>query len=255
MKFQLKNFLYDTRFRIQFKAKIKKTDSVLILQMGKVGSSTISSSLDKQYPGLVIHAHGFNETYYDPKVRHFYRYYQKHKPIPVKIISMVREPIGRNVSAFFQNFKRTTGEEFVQGKYNSDELKSIFLEKFTHQVPLGWMDIFNDIFGIDVYATVFPESGIARYSNDHMIELLIMRNTIPDDMKEQEIKQFLGMHNFQLVRANIGEDKNYGDAYKKFKLEVKLPKEYIEMFQDSLFFNHFFSKEEINEVVNKWSMK
>ena len=42
------------------------------------------------------------------RVRTLYGEYKKDK-IPIKIISLVREPISRNISAFFQGFEKHVG--------------------------------------------------------------------------------------------------------------------------------------------------
>ncbi|MEQ9304407.1 MAG: sulfotransferase family 2 domain-containing protein, partial [Marinoscillum sp.] len=142
-------------------ARSKDYPPVYILQMGKVASTSIRNSLEEQYQGLVTHSHHFmkNKEYKHAKHRNKWRknervydYYFSDEFNGLKIISLVREPIGRNVSAFFQTFSRNMGVNVHQKKFTMDELRSGYLENMKHEVPLIFFDHINEYFNIDVYS-------------------------------------------------------------------------------------------------------
>jgi len=172
----------------------------------------------------------------------------------VKIISLTREPIGRNVAAFFQNFERETGKKYEQSNFTPQELRDIFINFFPHSIPLDWFDnYFKPFLGIDVYEYPFPkEQGYLRINKDN-VDLLILKLETSDSVKEKAIAEFLGLKEFKLVRTNVGEDKNYRDTYKEFKQNLKLPLSYVEEMCSSKYFNHFYTEEEIRKVYSRWT--
>jgi len=172
----------------------------------------------------------------------------------VKIISLTREPIGRNIAAFFQNFERETGEKYEKSNFTLQELMDIFINFFPHSTPLNWFDRhFKPFLGIDIYEHPFPkEQGYLRINKDN-VDLLILKLEISDSVKEKAIAEFLGLKQFKLVRTNVGEDNNYADMYKEFKENIKLPLSYVEEMCSSKYFNHFYTVEEIKKVYSRWT--
>ncbi len=235
-----------------FKYKLRRATPVFIYQMGKVGSSSIYNSLLRQYRGAVLHAHSFSLTHDDRKIRELYRHAIL-KARPLNVISLTREPIGRNISAFFQNFKRDTGVPYSKADFTVDELKALFLSNYRHEIPLEWFD--NNIlknFDIDVYTRPFSQAGSATYLNRN-IRLLIMRMEISDNEKEKAISDFLELPGFHLQNTNIGEGKSYSKTYKAFRREAKFPYDYVAAMCESKYFMHFYSRETIENVRMKWS--
>ncbi len=238
--------------RLMFHKSLIKVTPVFIYQMAKVGSTSIYRSLSEQYPGAVLHAHMFSAVHHDWRIRSLYRWvFLPNRPL--NIISPIREPIGRNVSGFFEDFEKYTGVPYEKSKFTIDELKNIFLANYKHNWPLEWFDthILKD-FGIDVYATPFLECGFATYSQKNN-RLLVMRSELADQDKARVIKQFLGMFSFQLFNSNVGENKEYAKMYREFRNKVKLPKDYLAKMCGSKYFNHFYSQETIDQARRKWA--
>jgi hypothetical protein len=248
----IKQFLKDIIESNKFKTRIQKGTPVFVFQMGKVASSSIQYSINKYYNGYSVQAHKFSSDHHELNVRKLYQYYHSTSNQAIKIITLIREPISRNVSAFFENFKRETGKEFKQSNFTVNELKHLFLENFNHNVPLFWID--NNIkkyFKIDVYTEKFSDGGYQFYKLDN-IELLLMKHDLADNTKEQLIKSYLNIKEFKLINKNIGNNKTYGFSYTAFKKNVKLPDDYLNKMRKSKYFNHFYSKEEIDDVISKW---
>jgi len=238
--------------RIFFDCYLRKDIPVLVYQMGKVASSSISHSLSRQYPGVVLQAHYFKPNHKDWRVRRLYHWVIE-RAGPLNIISLTREPIGRNVSVFFQNFEGQTGVPYEKANFSLEELKTIFLKKFKNEQPLHWFD--NNImknFGIDVYFKPFPKCGHSIYTHKN-IRLLVMRSEINDSEKVKVIKDFLKMDSFQLVNRNISAHKEYASTYMDFKRDVKFPLDYIDKMCKSKYFSHFYDQNVIDTVRRKWS--
>ena len=124
--------------------KLRLKPPVFIFQMGKVASTSIYKSLQQQYPGRVFHGHSFKKDHENPEIRFLHHHYRFGGRI--KIISLVREPVGRNISAFFQNFEEYTGIPFSSSALSLDELYQIFLGKYAHEEPLEWFDRYSKHF-------------------------------------------------------------------------------------------------------------
>jgi len=173
----------------------------------------------------------------------------------LNVISLTREPVGRNVSAFFQCFERETGVAHTDARFSLDDLRSIFLSKYNHDLPLEWFDLnIQANFGIDVFAMPFPQEGVCVYERSN-VQLLVIRSEIADEAKSRAIGAFLGLPAFQLINTNIGEEKDYGGTYRAFKREIKLPTEYVERMCASKYFRHFYGDETRAAVRAKWEQQ
>ncbi|MEQ9304942.1 MAG: putative capsular polysaccharide synthesis family protein [Marinoscillum sp.] len=235
---------------------------VVILQMGKVASQSIWRSLDKQYQGFVVHTHSFlkKDDFITAKQANKYLkinalcdHFESDDYKGLKIISLVREPIGRNVSAFFQNFNWRTGVKFKDQDFPIEKIRDLFLTKINHEVPLTYFDHFKDKFDIDVYEKPFPAEGHEVIKAPRNVEMLLMRHDLDDDSKERLTGEFMGIKDFKLTNENIASDKIYADTYSRFKSEVKLPAEYISKMKNSRYFQHFYDQYTIDKVCKKWS--
>jgi hypothetical protein len=235
-----------------FPIRRRRAIPVLVYQMGKVGSSSLGKSLYREYPGVSVNAHDFSASHNKWLVRRLYRAVME-EGSAVNIISLIREPIGRNVSAFFENYERDTGVNYRRSQLTVEQLRELFLVNYRHDLPLDWFE--NHIenrFGIDVFASPFPESGFGTYESGR-VRLLVLKLEIPDAEKESAIGSFLNIPSFRLQRANVGELKIYADMYAAFKREVRLPAEYVDRMCDSRYFRHFYSRDVIEKVWRRWS--
>jgi hypothetical protein len=218
---------------------------VLIYQFGKVGSSSILDSLLPQWPGLVIHAHTLQRRDDEPAEITVARDILQRANERIFVITTVREPIARNISAFFQNFERETGISEKQAHTISiQELIAVFLKKYPHNTPLRWFDEnFKNFTGIDVFEHDFPKLGI-RIIRHQNIDLLLMLSEVPDWLKELAIKQLLSLDQFRLKTTNVGDNKRYAETYRQFLQAFTAPDWYMQQMYGSRFFLHFYAPHE-----------
>ena len=204
-----------------FNSRIMQHTPLIIYQMGKVASQSMYYSLRKVYPGVVVNTHTFNSVDKDWRIRKIYEHCVLNSR-PLNIISLTREPVERNISAFFQNFERDTGIQYKKSNLSMTKLKELFLENYNHDIPLKWFDENIKInFGIDVYSDTFPEYGFCAYTKMNYC-LLILRSELEDEVKRSAIMDFLDLSEFAIDKRNISSSKEYAETYRIFSKTVKL---------------------------------
>lgn len=251
--YRIKSNLRDKRIKAAFNKNISAHKPIVVFQMGKVASMTIYNSLKEQYPGITLHRHVLTDP--DDWQARVLLNHAINEGKPLLIITMMREPIGRNISAFFQNFEAITGIKPADAKYSNNELKDIFFtnKKMDHEPPYTWFDKnIKKHFGLDIFGAPFPkEKGWARFKRGNL-EVLLMKAEISDDVKIQLLKEVTGLTNFQLKASNISEDKDYADMYASFKKEIVIPTSYLDQFYNSPKIRYFYTDEEIAAMRKKW---
>jgi hypothetical protein len=171
----------------------------------------------------------------------------------VKIIRLVRDPISRNISAFFENLKYKLDSNASLNDLNISDLIERFLKEYPHSVPLDWFDNeMKNVTGIDVFQKEFHYSKKYELYKAKNIELLLIRIDLDDGEKALLIKKFLKIKDFEIIRYNIGERKSYSQIYETFQEKICLPESYLNNMLDSKFTKHFYSQKEIEGIRKKW---
>ena len=191
---------------------------IAIFTMEKVGSSTImravkSAGLDahKIYPGNV---HKFY-------IGHF-----------SKIITAVRDPVARNISA----------------KFEFDRLN------LHDEMPFTWFDDYIlHYLDIDVYATPFNRKEGWKIYDDR---LLVIRTEDLTDKLAIALSDFLEVPASRFVVGHRGNGKEkFGLEYEKYLAEAKFDKELLDWHYDTKYAKHFYYVRELKEFRKKWSKK
>ncbi len=254
----------------ELQSKMEKMLPVIVYQMGKVASSTIVKTLRESGYSNLFQPHRIlaeNIAKYEQKADKNNEYYirvdEEGKTIDrynllkgSKIITLVREPIERNFSAFFQNYKMMTGDAFQDSNDSIEEMIGHFLKNYPHETPIRWFeDEFNKVLGINLYDYPFDHEKGYSIINVNDTSILAMQSEISDKAKEEALQLFLGDSDIHIARANESSQKAYNDAYKKFKKEIVLPERYISEMYDSDYARYFYAAEEIESFKQKWSKK
>ena len=270
-------------------SKLGKKDPLLVYQMGKVGSTTILMSLKALALDTPIYHVHFLTQYIIDRVEkgerkkfsykdvgrciHLWTSQYIRKQIDMglkgkkwKIVTVTRDPIGRNISAFFQSLKFELSDSGHQYKIKSDygfeitmnledieNLIDFFFEKFDHDAPIVFFDReFKGVFGIDVFSSEFPKvKGYKIYEEEHADVLLIKLENL-NECAHDAFKEFLNIDGFNLIRANIASEKAYYPIYRKFLDSIVIPDSYIDQMYTSKYAQHFYSEKEINKFKAKW---
>jgi Putative capsular polysaccharide synthesis protein len=244
---------------------------VIVYQMAKVGSSTVTWALRDAGIPNVFQVH----LMHPDNIRRFRTKLLKlgwvrfrtnvdfnggflYKDIiepgrKAKIITLAREPIGRNASFYFQNLHALWHAHDAHESVELSRLLSGFRDKFDHRSCLNWFDYeFKPVMGVDVYEHEFPhDAGHVRIKTDRY-DILVMRSDLADSSKKRCIEEFLGVEGLSLAPKNVGSQKPYAAAYRKFLDALELPEAYVNDMLDSKYTRHFFSPDEITSLRAKW---
>lgn len=171
-----------------------------------------------------------------------------------KIITMVREPIGRNVSFYFQTLDALWGTHDAHERVTLSRLLGEFHDRFDHRRALDWFDIeFKPVLGVDVYDYEFPRGAGHRRIDAGRYEILVMRSDLEDGAKAKCVEEFLGVRGLSLAPKNVSSLKPYGATYRKFLDALKLPEAYVEDMLGSKYTRHFFTPEEVAALRARWT--
>ncbi|WAA09716.1 putative capsular polysaccharide synthesis family protein [Fervidibacillus albus] len=238
---------------------LKEKEVVLIYQMAKVGSSSIYNPLKEITKKPLFHLHAFDVDK-EVHVKGLRRVYQKvkakvllklSKDKKVKIVTLTRDPIARNLSNYFYALDMFI--PYTKITNDLEMLKKVFLEKHPHDRPLRWFDDeLYKFFGINIYDFDFPkDKGFLIVEKDNISVMVIRMENL--NKVSKEIGQFLGYSDFKVKRVNKGSDNWYSQLYKSFKASTSLPKYYIEEMYNSKYTKFFYTDDEIEALKRKWS--
>lgn len=175
---------------------------------------------------------------------------------PAKYITLVRNPIERDVSRFFQKFDLLAPiDENGQLTLSMEEMIEFARDKIENDEQRGtdwFVDEYQNILGIDIYSFPFPkEEGIQTLSIGNN-EILLMKLETSDEAKTEAIRTFLNVPNFSLKRTNVAAKKDFADVYKTIKKQIVFSPDFIEEACESRLMRHFYTDEEIEKTRQKW---
>jgi hypothetical protein len=257
------------------------TDPVIIFQPGKVGSTSVHTSLEAhyknmQFPVAVHHAHILENTgvqiefvkqvrkqpeHTIKKLEESARLREEIRNHPEKqwnVISLTRDPVAQKISALFQLI-----DEYIpdwQSRQTSassllEEMQRILLEEteFNPERLDRWFDQqLKAIWGFDVFATTFPrEQGFQIYTHGNL-RLLLIRLEDLNRVAEHAFGGFLDLRNFKLVNTNVGSEKKYFSLYEQFK-KMPIPSSYLDKAYATQYARQFYADAEITSFRARWS--
>ncbi|MEL6499527.1 MAG: putative capsular polysaccharide synthesis family protein [Planctomycetota bacterium] len=245
--------------------------AVLVHQPGKVGSSSVYRSMHHSLPVPAFQTHIMNRKHpklsdegvdqfetdtsvpiHIQKVRRFiHRFQRKNKPFAC--VTLIRDPIARNVSAFFQNLDWYEGLADMSAPPPVERYLEVFLNEWDHEFADKWFDFhLRDALGVDWFAGGFdPAVGhAARVHGKNTF--LLMHLELDDATKEQIIRDFLNFQGFRLDKsANIGEQKAYAEIYRAFRA-LRLPSAYLDRMCDTKVATRLYAPEHMARFRAKW---
>ena len=250
---------------------------VLIYQMGKVGSSTVYRSLlAASLPNSIFHLHCLSDDLITqrsnlkkagvyPPPYHIYlgeatqKQLNEHPDFPIKIISLVRDPIALKIFDIFQNPSFT--EESIQtdtGLIDSQKASKYINNTLSNSQGFPYIyEWFNKelktVFDIDVFAQPFPlEAGYAVYSKAN-VEVLLIRLEDLSEKGPKAISDFLKLENpLDLKRNNSRDNSKDKDAYHEVHKSISLSLSTCKQIYSSDFVKHFYNESMINTFLSKW---
>lgn len=183
------------------------------------------------------------------------------------VVTLVRDPVARNVSAFFQNlllFFNFDHERELQTRPVAEvaaDMRRLYLDHYVQGQPrilhdgdpLTWLDDeLKAVFGIDVYSVPFPKSEGFRLYESAEARVLLLR---VEDLKRSAapaFKAFLDLDDFTLPRSNAAQDKDYAALYAAFLEGISFPADYLERMYGSKMARHFYTADELARFRAQW---
>lgn len=208
--------------------------------MGKVGSRSVVHVLQKA--GLrTVHAHYliFPSRPEDGAARTEVLGWKG----PICLITIAREPIARNLSAYYQN-------------YVKDEPASVidFMMRYPQRVPLDWFwGEFHDFWGqgasefMPHLRNIFVKTNCHWPRGKNILNMIMARD---DSLKHlpQALESigFMGIDVPPMITVNKNED------YLELVKNAKFPREYIREMYWALYSRAFWNQAELEELMEKW---
>ena len=200
----------------------------------------------------------------------------RQKKEPVRIITAVREPIGHAISSVFENLDvvlplhpLTDLED--TSRYLISALQAMFHEEARNALHSTYIKTFASlmfaarrwldeellpVFDIDIYNHAFDTKSGYHIIHHENIQLFIYRF----DKLQQAIPALTDFINantnmpFSMPKTNSGDEKATSKLYKNVRENFTLPTNVLEALFSSRYCQHFFSKEEIEDYIKRYTM-
>lgn len=251
---------------LKFKLKSLKEKTIVVYTLGKVGSSTLYYELKKVSPwNNIFHAHFLSDewlkdrllgtSFYEHNIkaaRQVFKYFDTYPSHKKYIISLVREPVSRQISNFMQN-----PHEVVEGdllSYSATSLKTAYLDKLSYDYTFNWFDSeFFNYTGFDVFAQPFDkDKGYSIYEHEDY-RILIIKLEQLNTCYHDAMKAFLGLDLKLEANANQSSNKSISHIYKELKQLLKFERQELEQLYTHKYVTHFYTDDEIQQFINKHS--
>lgn len=259
-------------FRLRFDKIIKShkdNNIILIYTAGKDGSSTLFYTLMKEMPyKKIFHLHALVDKRIGHmrveaireknriKANNYKEYVNNQENKKISVISMVRDPVEKMISGFFQNYNF---------RY-SDKLSEMSTEDIGKEVckwgggVINGRDWFEDELIIYLNYNIYNEPfnkklGYKIYNVSEKINLLIIRTDKLNQVFGRALKEFLGGDVKKLYTFNETKNKQEGDIYKKIKNGFYLNEHDGKYIYGLKYMKYFYTDEEREKMKNKWVKK
>lgn len=266
--------------RLSLRVALRNVDRqtpIIVYQMGKVGSSTVVSTLENlNLPNPVLHVHTLVA---DRLIAAKERQRASSRPFlddhliassilvsrlskdrfPCRIITLTREPISRAISFAFEDWhKKLPSAHRGNGNLDSAAMKAaveVLLSNGGHHAdPSQWFDDeVKSVFGLDVFAQPYDDQrGYATIRADD-VSLLILRMEDLNRSLPGALADFLGLDagKIAMSRANESDSKWYSDCSNEVRQKFRLPKARLDSILSSRYIRHFYAND-VDRLRARW---
>ncbi len=167
-----------------------------------------------------------------------------------KWITPVREPIARNLSAFFEHHERNIPdmiERWENGELTVDEIRDSFIQRYDHMIPLRWFDDeYKALFKLDVYQVPFDKDEGYIVMQTNVFDILLVRSEDLSTMPVELFEEFIDAKGLEVGQVTAGDKSPYAAVYKAFKEQACFPKQFVNAMYDTPYMKTFYSPEQID---------
>jgi hypothetical protein len=239
---------------------------ILVYSMGKVGSTTLKNALELKFPWIpVFHIHFLSDEwlrkrlpalpgFFQAQIRNAEAFFEFRKANPdrrLKIITLVREPVSREVSDVFENWKGFFGTRTIEDAGEERILQH--LREGTYEYVLGWFDTeFKNWSGIDIYSHAFDREKGYSIWNFPEFDLLAIKLEKLSEAGEEATKALCGFPILIRESANKSTEKAGSGIYKSVMKKFREPAGRLDPLYQSKYMQHFYTEEEIAAFRRRW---
>lgn len=259
-----------TKWRLLRRMERRRGVPVVIFCMSKTASSAIVRAVQEAVSQPVFKIHllspesvtraeaDYRQTDREARPRHIFHasHLMRHLPTPQHpwlVVTVVREPVMRSTSDFFQSGRR-------MGRLHDESTTKSLFERFAAEqgIPrtVDWFDReLKPSLGVDVYDHPFdPSLGYGLIETPSIRMLLLRQESL--DAAPGALGRFLGLPgDLEIVQENVGSGKEYSDLYASVLRDVRFPKATLDLAYSSRFSRHFYSPEENEEFRRRWEQQ
>lgn len=262
-----------------FRRQLRGKQPLLIYQMGKVGSTTLLDTLRPLLPqSQIYHVHVLSDVGIHQEDQNYYGgkptfFSKSHLPASkhlfeskflrkqmvrgmtgIKIITLSRDPVGREISAFFQENLPDAG--FRQRLSDPARVTGVvenFWQGNAFGFALNWFDQeLKTVFGFDVYAQPFPHrQGYGIYKHNGT-EILVIKLEALNSCFHPALKAFLGIDVPTLKQSNVTKGKGYPDLHAAFLKALTFSPEFLDEVYNGKYTTHFYTETERQTFRARW---
>ncbi len=222
-------------------------NKVLLYQYGKVGSTSLKESnfgmyyekIQVAYPCNMIQVHKHNIA------RDIISKQHGKKNL---VINIQRLPIDRNISWFYQWIDNE--HPTWKGK-TTDKLIEIYNENHSVRDLDRWMEVFCRTLKLDLNFT-FDKTRKYTIIETEKNTILFFKYEDYDYVCKYLLKPQYGINCNKTLNVS-SEKKRSGESFVEFKKTYKITHAEKEYIRNSFFYNKFYTKEQIEEHIKKYS--
>lgn len=261
----------------------RRTPPIFVYQMGKVGSMTVHETLRAlRLPNPVYHVH-FLSAAGIRRAAAFYRglglpsmpehviiseallgKLAKTRDVHPKVITLVRDPIARDISGFFQHVE-SSHPELLSG--NGDlgvehalriirELQCVF-RNYNEDTDFAcsWFDReLKQVLGVDVFEHPFPHETGYLIIRRPEVDVLILRLEDLTRTFSAALEKFLGITGpITRIDRNTALERRVAGAYRCVVDRFRLDPETCSRIYSSRLSRHFYGEEEREALKLRWA--
>ena len=249
-----------------FSLRKLKNKTIIIHTLGKVGSSTIYYELKKLSPWEnIFHTHFLSDEWLNLRLKdgnHFefnnraakkvFSYLEQYPNNKKYFISLVRDPVSREISNFMQN-----PQDFIEGDILLNPiavLKKKYLENLSYDYTLNWFDTeFLNYTGFNVYSQPFDkDKGFSIYEHNNL-KIMIVKLEKLNECYSDAMKAFFDLNLKLGVNSNLSSQKKISTVYSELKKSIKFTEDQLNTVYSHKYVTHFYTLEEIKTFKEKWS--
>jgi hypothetical protein len=256
-----------TKWRLLRRMERQHGMPVVVFCMSKTASSAVMRAVREAVEQPVYKIHLLSperiarqEAHYrrtDPSARprHIFHasHLVRHLPTPEDpwlVVTIVREPVIRSASDFFQSGRR-------HGRLGDEAATVALFERFAidEGIPrtTDWFDReLAPTLGIDVYDHPFdPATGFGTIETPSVRMLLLRQESL--DRAPRALADFLGLRDDVTIEPeNVGAAKDYSGLYAAVLGDARFDDDALDLAYGSRYARHFYSPAELDELRARW---